>query len=1184
MFSCKVYAEDTAPDCISLSQTNIVQRNETYGDTTDNYITISNGNYMKVEAHTRAAWVVVSYFDKDFNLIERKLIPEELSMFGAFYETNDYYFIISGDSNLEESDEVEVFRITKYDKEWNRISSCGLFGANTRGPFSYGNCSVAVEGSYMVVHTSHIMYTTSDGYTHQANLTFKADIDSMEITDSFYKISYEAYGYVSHSYNQFVKVDNNKMITLDHGDSAPRSAVIMQYPLAFDSGKFVSNKVSKIDVIDFPYGGTDSYITGVSLGGFEITDSSYIIAGNSVTLDDNYLSRSTRNIFVAIVDKETNDITQKWITDYSEGEPTACIPHMVKVNNNKFFLIWYANNKISYVLIDGNGNKISDIHTSDGFLSDCVPLLDGNDIVWHTRKNQHESFYRINLNDLDNIEISEKLYGHDFSVLSTDGDMAVVKCNKCGFTTNALIPISFSPYWYYSSGSSGSVCPRYMDVGETLGYRIDNVKYNGDTENTFCLEDFVVEFDDPEAGEIIDIDKTIIWKKTGLHSITIYPKGNPSVKKTNRIIVRKPLTNVKLSVDKDKIWYGDDVTLSVSKEDGRGQIAYQFVLVRPDGTERILQEYSLDNSCKWTVDEVGKFTIRADVKDVTPYYPEYDEEYSDSIDDITIGIPDVILSDESKILTDNTLTYGQRIKDLKSEDFVFINSQSMGNIPGDLTIDDKEAIPHAGSYSVHWTFVPEDTNYKSINGYSNITVGKADMVFDEFPQIEDITYNPNTTLADIIIPGVEQIIDGDWQWMDATVVPTVNVHEYSAVYVSDDPDYNSYECKITINVKKAVPYVYSVNAGSIAYGYSLSEASLSGIATYSETDDSVVRGSFKWKNDYIVPDVSDSNNVLYEVIFIPDDNINYESVELSQYVTVEKAENIEPVIYPGSDSGVITEPHTETLENTQETNKTIDYTIVPAMKVNETPIKKESETVAVTETEKETEKETETEFENDRLPLLKNQERIIASLSDNGDVSNSKYSELQLMEKKTGKNYITLRWNKIRGASSYLIYGNKCGKKYKYEKIVSVSSKKTSYKLSKLADNKKLNSGTYYKFLIIALTKNGDGEYTVLEVSKSVHIATKGGKYTNYSKVKLKSKKNVNLTTGEKCKINTSLLKNNGLKLKQHRKLQYESTDLSVAAVSKRGVITAKEYGQCKIYIYSQNGKCAVVNVNVSEN
>ena len=44
------------------------------------------------------------------------------------------------------------------------------------------------EGKYLVIHTSHEMYQTSDGYNHQANVTIQVDTETMTITDSFTKV------------------------------------------------------------------------------------------------------------------------------------------------------------------------------------------------------------------------------------------------------------------------------------------------------------------------------------------------------------------------------------------------------------------------------------------------------------------------------------------------------------------------------------------------------------------------------------------------------------------------------------------------------------------------------------------------------------------------------------------------------------------------------------------------------------------------------------------------------------------------------------------------------------------------------------------------------------------------------------------------------------------------------------
>ena len=67
----------------------------------------------------------------------RQLAPE-LPIYGGFYSGSDAYYIVTGQKNEEESDTVECYRITKYDKNWNRIGSAGLYDCNTFLPFRAG--------------------------------------------------------------------------------------------------------------------------------------------------------------------------------------------------------------------------------------------------------------------------------------------------------------------------------------------------------------------------------------------------------------------------------------------------------------------------------------------------------------------------------------------------------------------------------------------------------------------------------------------------------------------------------------------------------------------------------------------------------------------------------------------------------------------------------------------------------------------------------------------------------------------------------------------------------------------------------------------------------------------------------------------------------------------------------------
>ncbi|MCR5543505.1 MAG: glycoside hydrolase family 9 protein [Eubacterium sp.] len=191
---------------------------------------------------------------------------------------------------------------------------------------------------------------------------------------------------------------------------------------------------------------------------------------------------------------------------------------------------------------------------------------------------------------------------------------------------------------------------------------------------------------------------------------------------------------------------------------------------------------------------------------------------------------------------------------------------------------------------------------------------------------------------------------------------------------------------------------------------------------------------------------------------------------------------------------------------------------------------------------------------------------IINSDSDEGPAGSS-FGLLQAKMKKATKNSITITWNKVSGAK-YVIYGNKCGKTTKFEKITEVTSNKYT--------QKKLKKGTYYKYIVVAVK---DGK--VVSTSKTLHIATKGGKVCNHSKVKL-NKKSLKLKKGKKAKLKAKLVKESKkLKVQNHRKVKFESSDTAVVTVTDKGKVKAVGRGTAYIYAYAQNGKMAKVKVVV---
>ena len=177
-------------------------------------------------------------------------------------------------------------------------------------------------------------------------------------------------------------------------------------------------------------------------------------------------------------------------------------------------------------------------------------------------------------------------------------------------------------------------------------------------------------------------------------------------------------------------------------------------------------------------------------------------------------------------------------------------------------------------------------------------------------------------------------------------------------------------------------------------------------------------------------------------------------------------------------------------------------------------------------------------------------------------------------KEKQGTGYIndsiTISWKKVEGAKSYIVYGSKSGKTDKYVKLKTVTG--TSF------TQKKLKKGTYYKYVVVAV---GNGK--ALATSKTLYIATKGGKVGNYKTITTKASDNkVNIKVGKTFKLQAAAkAESTKLKVKKFRALTYESSNKAVATVSNKGVIKAVGKGTCDVYVYAQNGVLVKIKVKV---
>ena len=354
----------------------------------------SDGCYTRVEELPQDT-ITVEVYDQDFQLLTADTVPAELSRFGGFFAGENYNFLIFGQSNHEEDDSKEVIRVVKYSKDWDRLGQASLYGAQTYAPFVAGAVRCAEYNGMLYVDTCHTRYADSNGLHHQISMLFSVRQSDMTITDQ--RLSGTAA--VSHSFNQFILIDSNgQIVTLDHGDGNPRSAVLIRYDQPAGQDTFTGS-VEKQGVMGFVDSRKHYNYTGASLGGLAESGSHYLVSLSTIPQTGVVEDHTVRNVVIKAVDKEhfnqKGNLETFQLTQYSEGgDFTAGNPFLVKISDDRFLVVWnilaqdeYGDyeqiRRVGYVFLDGTGRPVGDVQTAPAALSDCQPIYDGDRVVWY---------------------------------------------------------------------------------------------------------------------------------------------------------------------------------------------------------------------------------------------------------------------------------------------------------------------------------------------------------------------------------------------------------------------------------------------------------------------------------------------------------------------------------------------------------------------------------------------------------------------------------------------------------------------------------------------------------------------------------------------------------------------------------------------------------------------------------
>ena len=389
-----VCAEDGPTKSNNIGKNNYAD----FSSTVKSYLVAQkDGSFMRVEAIN--GQVVIETYSSELQFESALLLKYELPLFGGFYEGTDSFFLVFGQENPAEDDATEVIRVVRYDKSWNRLGAASLYGANTAIPFEEGSLRMVQSGDFLYIHTCHEMYHLLNGINQQANLMLAVRISTMEVEECFDSVGDSSDGYVGRSFNQFIAADEDAILSVNHGNAYPRAVVLSRYALKTEESIFANNCVS---VETLPIAGeSGDYNTGTSVGGFEVSETSYLIAGNSADRAVNENMNAVRNIFVTSTLKtrfSADGTRYIWITNYPTDDSSyfgqVSTPHIVTVENG-FLLLWTVKGRLNYVFLDDNGDMIGEIMSADAALSDCKPIVADGAVYWYCTQNSAPVFYCI---------------------------------------------------------------------------------------------------------------------------------------------------------------------------------------------------------------------------------------------------------------------------------------------------------------------------------------------------------------------------------------------------------------------------------------------------------------------------------------------------------------------------------------------------------------------------------------------------------------------------------------------------------------------------------------------------------------------------------------------------------------------------------------------------------------------
>ena len=448
-------------------------------------------------------------------------------------------------------------------------------------------------GGKLYVYTCHEMYADSDGINHQANMLFTIDESYMSQTHSMYDVSNLTDGYVSHSFNQFIKADESGkyIYRVDHSES---SNYTMNGSYLSVNGitltKYKADGIATAVCVAIPvkFDMNKSNYTGASIGGFELGSGNCLIA----YAKDVSSSCKTRNVYISVTDELFNGTQNIALTNYGTSSKVTCrTPQLIKINDNLFLVMWEEYNSSTgktvtkTMTVDSNGKTVTKAISHSFVLSDCQPVVCSDGMVkWYVTNNSAPTLYKLSPFALD--DYHEHSYTKTVLSNATCTTAGTVKYTcSCGDSYTETIPATGhkSSGWIVdkaaSIGVKGSkhkectVCKKVLETAEIPALSRISI-----SKASVTLSTSTYAYDDKAktpsvtvkvGGKTLkkDTDYTVSYSnntKVGTAKVTITGKGNYTGSVSKTYSIKNNFKKATISGISNKSYTGKNITQSIT--------------------------------------------------------------------------------------------------------------------------------------------------------------------------------------------------------------------------------------------------------------------------------------------------------------------------------------------------------------------------------------------------------------------------------------------------------------------------------------------------------------------------------------------------------------------------------------------------------------------------------------------